>query len=124
VYAVGSPARTDESDLWEAVLYAGPGAMLSHGTAAWWRGLIDYAVYPSHVSTPRRRRALPGIAVHGRRAELDRQRHKRMPLTSIAQTMYDLAAQGELKLLRKALANLDYANSLHAAAIRGTTTRC
>ena len=118
VYAVGSPAETVESDLWEAVLYAGPGAMLSHGTAAWWRGLIDFPVYPRHVSTPRRKRALPGIAVHGRRAELDRQRHKGMPITSIAQTMYDLAAQGELKLLRKALANLDFAHSLHAPAIR------
>src|ERR1700729_1399754 len=46
VYAVGSPARTVESDLWEAVLFAGPGAMLSHGTAAWGRGLIDFPVYP------------------------------------------------------------------------------
>jgi hypothetical protein len=118
VYAVGSPARTVHSDLWEAVLYAGPGAMLSHGTAAWWRGLIDFRVYPSHVSTPRRKRALPGIAVHGRRTELDRERHKGMPVTSIAQTMYDLAAQGELKLVRKALANLDYADSLQAPAIR------
>ena len=118
VYAVGSPARTDESDLWEAVLYAGPGAMLSHGTAAWWRGLIDFPVRPIHVSTPRRKRSLPGIAVHGRRTELNRQRHKGMPVTSIAQMMYDLAAQGEIKLLRKALANLDYANSLHAPAIR------
>jgi hypothetical protein len=118
VYAVGSAARTVESDLWEAILYAGPGAMLSHGTAAWWRGLIDFPVYPSHVSTPRRKRALPGIAVHGRRPELDRERHQGMPITSIAQTMYDLAAQGELRLVRKSLANLDYANSLHAPAIR------
>jgi Protein of unknown function (DUF559) len=118
VYAVGSAARTVESDLWEAILYAGPGAMLSHGTAAWRRGLIDFPVYPSHVSTPRRKRALPGIAVHGRRPELDRERHQGMPVTSIAQTMYDLAAQGELRLVRKALANLDYANSLHAPAIR------
>lgn len=118
VYAVGSPARTVESDLWEAILYAGPGAMLSHGTAAWWRGLIDFPVRPMHVSTPRRKRPLPGIAIHGRRPELDRQRHQGMPLTSVAQTVFDLAAQGELKLVRKALANLDFANSLHAPAIR------
>ncbi|MFZ0385717.1 MAG: DUF559 domain-containing protein [Solirubrobacteraceae bacterium] len=118
VYAVGSPARTVESDLWEAVLYAGPGAMLSHGTAAWWRGLIDFPVRPMHVSTPRRKRSLPGITVHGRRTELNRERHQGMPVTSIAQMMYDLAAQAELKLVRKALANLDYANSLHAPAIR------
>jgi Protein of unknown function (DUF559) len=118
VHAVGSPARTVESDLWEAILYAGPGAMLSHGTAAWWRGLIDFPVRPMHVSTPRRKRPLPGIAVHGRRPELHRQRHQGVPLTSVAQTVFNLAAQGELKLVRKALANLDYANSLHAPAIR------
>ena len=118
VYAVGSPARTVEADLWEAILYAGPGAMLSHGTAAWWRGLIDFPVRPIHVSTPRRKRTLPGIAVHGRRPELDRERHKGIPVTSIAQTLIDLAARGELKLVRKSLANLDYAHSLHAPAIR------
>jgi Protein of unknown function (DUF559) len=118
VYAVGSPARTVESDLWEAILYAGPGAMLSHGTAAWWRGLIDFPVRPIQVSTPRRKRSLRGIAVHGRRAELDRERHQAMPVTSVAQTVFDLAAQGELKLVRKALANLDYTNNLHAPAIR------
>jgi transposase len=118
VYAVGSPARTDVSDLWEAVLYVGPGAMLSHGTAAWWRGLIDFPVRPMHVSTPRRMRSRRGIAVHGRRAGLERCPHKGIPVTSIAQTVFDLAAQGELKLVRKALANLDYAHSLHAPAIR------
>jgi hypothetical protein len=118
VYAVGSPARTDESDLWEAILYAGPGAMLSHGTAAWWRDLIDFPVRPIHVSTPRRKRSLPGIAVHGRRTELNRERHKAMPVTSVAQMMLDLAAQDENKLVRKALANLDFADSLHAPAIR------
>jgi Protein of unknown function (DUF559) len=118
VYAVGSAALTVESDLWEAILYAGPGAMLSHGTAAWWRDLIDFPVRPMHVSTPRRKRSPRRIAVHGRRTQLNRERHKGMPVTSVAQTVYDLAAQGELKLVRKALANLDYAHSLHAPAIR------
>ena len=41
VYAVGHDAPSVEADLAGAVLYAGPGAMLSHGTAAWWWGLID-----------------------------------------------------------------------------------
>src|ERR1700744_4668860 len=36
VWAVGSTDRTYESDLFEAVLYAGPEAMLSHMSAAHW----------------------------------------------------------------------------------------
>jgi predicted transcriptional regulator of viral defense system len=61
VYAVGSPARTVESDLWEAVLYAGPGAMLSHATAAKWLDMVDRWPDLIHVSTPRRRGSPPGI---------------------------------------------------------------
>ena len=55
VHAVGHPARTLASELFEAVLDAGPGAMLSHRTAAWWLGLIDRPSPLIHVSTPRRR---------------------------------------------------------------------
>ena len=43
VYAVGTTAATTESALFEAVLDAGPGAMLSHATAVHWLGLIDHA---------------------------------------------------------------------------------
>jgi Protein of unknown function (DUF559)/Transcriptional regulator, AbiEi antitoxin len=118
VYAVGHVARTVESDLWEAILYAGPGAALSHGTAAWWRGVIDFPVRPIHVATPRRCRSLPGIAVHGRRGGLARTWHRGMPLTSIPETLLDLAAEDEPILVRRALAKLDFAHSLHAPAIR------
>src|SRR5579859_738487 len=41
VYAVGHRAADHTADLAAALLYAGPGAMLSHGTAAHWLGLID-----------------------------------------------------------------------------------
>jgi predicted transcriptional regulator of viral defense system len=68
VYAVGTTAGTDESTLFEAVLYAGPDAMLSHATAAHWLGLIDDSPTRIHVSTPRRQASLPGICVHSRRA--------------------------------------------------------
>jgi hypothetical protein len=44
VHAVGHPGRTVATELFEAVLYAGPGAMLSHMTAAWWQGLIEERV--------------------------------------------------------------------------------
>ena len=108
VYAVGSPAHTTESDLFEAVLYAGPGAMLSHVTGAWWLGLIDHPSPAIHVSTPRRRTSPRGILVHKRRTRLDRITHNRIPTTTAAQALLDLAAMGELTLVRRALARLDY----------------
>jgi Protein of unknown function (DUF559) len=108
VYAVGSPARTTESDLFEAVLYAGPGAMLSHVTGAWWLGLIDHPSPAIHVSTPRRRTSPRGILVHKRRIAIERVIHDGIPTTTVAQTLLDLAAMGELKLVRRGLARLDY----------------
>jgi very-short-patch-repair endonuclease len=41
IYAVGHRAPTVESELSQALLYAGDGAMLSHVTALWWLGLVD-----------------------------------------------------------------------------------
>jgi hypothetical protein len=101
IFIVGSPARTVESDLWEAVLYAGPGAMLSHATAAKWLGMVDRWPDVIHVSTARRRRSLPGICVHPRRTGLIRTTHAAIPVTSIADTLLDLSAAGELALVRR-----------------------
>src|ERR1700732_5358867 len=60
VYAVGHAGRSTEADLAAALLYAGPGAALSHATAAWWLGLADHQTSVIHVRTPRRCRSLPG----------------------------------------------------------------
>src|SRR6202011_2684114 len=95
VYAVGHLAPSIIGDLFAAILYAGPGAMLSHMTAAWWRGLIDYAAPVIHVSSPVRSKSRPGIAVHGER-NTQRTWHKQLPVTSTEQTMLDLAASAEL----------------------------
>src|SRR5579859_7316313 len=84
VYAVGHRAPSVEADLWEAVLYAGPGAMLSHATALWWRGLIDKRPRPLQVITPRRCQSQPGIRVHGRRT-CDRVLHKSLPTATVEQ---------------------------------------
>ena len=62
VYAVGHRAPSVEADLWTAVLYAGPGAMLSHATALWWRGLLDKQPRPIQVTTLRRCQSQGGSA--------------------------------------------------------------
>jgi very-short-patch-repair endonuclease len=117
VYAVGHAARSPESDLAAAVLYAGPSAVLSHGTAAHWWGLVNYPPQTIHVSTPRRRKSRPGIQVHARRT-LERVDHNGIPVTMIAQTLLDFAAgRPKRELLRFALANADYHGLLDVAAI-------
>jgi hypothetical protein len=117
VYAVGHRAPSVEADLTAAVLYAGPGAMLSHATALWWLGLIDHQPWPIEVSTPRRCRSLHGVKIHGRRT-CERVWHKRLPTTSVEQALLDFAAVAPLERLRHALANADYHKVLDLPALR------
>ncbi|HEY2435735.1 MAG TPA: hypothetical protein VGH93_01040, partial [Solirubrobacteraceae bacterium] len=107
VYAVGHNAPSVEADLAAALLYAGPGAMLSHATALWWLGLIDHQPAPIQVSTPRRCRSRRGIKVHQRR-EHRRSWRKGLPLTSVAQALLDFAAVASLNRVRVVLANAEY----------------
>jgi uncharacterized protein DUF559 len=111
VYAVGQPGQSIETRMWEAVLFAGPGAMLSHASAAWWQGLILHPPNAVHVSTPRRVRPRAGIAIHDRRC-LDRAVHRGIPVTDPHQTVFDLAAAGEEALVRRSLAVLDFQGTL------------
>jgi very-short-patch-repair endonuclease len=109
VYGVGHLAPSREADLWSAILYAGPGAALSHVTAAHWRDLADFTGPAIHVSTPRACVSLPRVAVHGRRATLEREIVDGMPVTTVAQTALDVAAStSDLKLVRKMLAEIEY----------------
>ena len=117
VYAVGHRAPSVDADLTAAVLYAGPGAMLSHATALWWRGLIDKRPWPIEVSTPRRCRSLRGIEVHDRRAWA-RIWHKGLPTTSVEQSLLDFAAVAPLDRVRYALANADFLKVLDLDALR------
>jgi len=122
VYAVGHPAGGVEADLAEALLYAGPGAMLSHGTAAWWWGLLDEQPRLIHVSTPRQRRSQPGNKVHSRRG-CERVLHKGFPVTTLPQTLVDLADERPLRTVRRALAKADYAVILDVRAIEAELGR-
>ena len=117
VYAVGHRAPSVEADLWAAVLYAGPGAMLSHATALWWRGLLDHRPWPLQVTTPRRCRSLRGVRVSGRRA-CERIPHKGLPTTSLEQALLDFAAVAPFDRVRHVLAVADYGKVLDPAAVR------
>ena len=117
VYAVGHRAPSVEADLWAAVLYAGPGAMLSHATALWWRGLIDKQPRPLQVTTPRRCGSLAGVKVYGRRT-CERTLHKGLPSTTVEQALLDYAATAPSERVRYALANADYHKVLNIPALQ------
>ena len=87
VYAVGHRPRTSEERWWGAVLACGPGAALSHGSAATAHGLLD--PHPRvHVTTPSKH-SRPGIANHT--ARVDVVWIDGLPCTTVARTLLDLA---------------------------------
>ena len=96
VYATfsGEPAR--ETVLWAALLRAGPGAVLSHQTAAERHGLIDEPAPVIVITVPAARHPgrwakIPGVFVHRSDAIL-RTRHPAMlpPCTRVEDTVLDL----------------------------------
>ena len=92
VYGTFTGTATREAHLWAAVLYAGPGALLSHETAAELCHLIDDPVRPLHVSVPFGRRVSPppGVQVHMRRAMPRSQPALSPPRTTVEETVLDL----------------------------------
>ena len=67
VYAVGRPDLTRKGLWMAAVLACGPGALLSHKSAAALLGLRDDQDGAIQISIPRTRRCrIPGLAIHRR----------------------------------------------------------
>jgi Transcriptional regulator, AbiEi antitoxin len=94
VYATFSGEPSRASTLWAAVLYAGPGAVLSHQTAAELARLIDVPSDLIHVSIPAQRRVspAPGLVVHtSARARQAVHPARLPPQTRIEETVLDLA---------------------------------
>ena len=96
VYATFSGEVSRDSQLWAALLRAGPEAVLSHQTAAELYGLIKQPSPLIHVtvpaaSNPAKTGRIPGVAVHRSRI-LDRTRHPVLlpPRTRIEDTVLDL----------------------------------
>lgn len=107
IYSVGHAAPSLVADLTAAVLYAGPGAMLSHATGAWWLGLLDHQPQVIHVSTPRRLASVGRVQVYSRRP-LTRIWHHGLPVAPVSNIVLDLATTGSDAELRHGLANAEY----------------
>jgi hypothetical protein len=95
VYATFSGQPTRQAQLSAAVLAAGPGAMLSHESAAETWGLTDKPARLIHVTIPGARRVAPiaGVRVHlSARAEVAVHPARMPPRTLIEETVLDLVA--------------------------------
>ena len=87
-----------------AVLACGDGALLSHRCAAALWGLLPIRGGRIHVTVDASGRSgRPGLAVHCARIRLeDRATRERIPVTSVARTLFDLAEVVDPGVLRRA----------------------
>jgi hypothetical protein len=105
VYAVGHPSVPLEGRFLAAVKACGPGAVLSHFSAATLWGFLEWdGRYPEVTFVGASTRKHPGLRIH-RTTRLDPDdatRHRGIPITSPARTLLDLAAALDHRPLRAA----------------------
>ena len=98
-YATFTGDLSREAKLWAAVLWAGPGAALSHETAAEVHGLIDKPIGPIHLTVPAerrpgQRRKTRGVVIHRSRCLVPEwQPPWHLPRTTVEDTVLDLIAK-------------------------------
>ncbi len=99
VYATFTGDIAWNARLWAAVLYAGPGTLLSHETAAEILLLTDHRCPVIHVAIPGNRRVRPpqGVRIHISSVDYPRWRPMRgiPPHTFYADTIIDLVAAAD-----------------------------
>ncbi|HEX7300526.1 MAG TPA: DUF559 domain-containing protein [Solirubrobacteraceae bacterium] len=109
VYAVGHAVLRREGRWLAAVLACGPGALLSHVSAAAHWGLLQSEATLIDVTASPSRRGVPGIRLHRSRSLIarDTTSHEGIPVTTIPRTLLDLAAIVAAHRLERALAQAE-----------------
>jgi hypothetical protein len=94
VYAVGHVSLSPHGKCFAAVFACGPGAVLSHHSAAWLHGLARWSPEPFHVTGPVARRPRLPVRIHRARRllEADWEVVEGIPVTSLARLLLDMAA--------------------------------
>jgi very-short-patch-repair endonuclease len=126
VYLVG-PLALPRTPLMAAVLACGPGALLSHGTAASLWDLVPGrgAGDPLDVAVPGGDRRRPGIRIHriGPLAPAERTELDGIPVTTPARTLLDLAGTVAGRELEQAIARGERAGLVTARELAGALSR-
>lgn len=125
VYAVGHRRLTRAGEWLAAVLAAGPGAVLSHHSAAALHGLRAERGRRVDVSTAAKRATTNWIELHGRRTldVGDVGVVRRIPVTTISRTLVDLADVLGPRQLARAINEADVMRRLDLGAIDAALAR-
>jgi very-short-patch-repair endonuclease len=110
VYSLTPEVMTERGRFMAAVLASGPGAVLSHRSAAYLWGLVDSWEEPIDVTAPNRRGRNPnGVAAHrdGSLQPIDKTTLYGIPCTGVARTLLDFAAVVLEWEVRKAVAEAE-----------------
>jgi hypothetical protein len=103
VYALGHTRLSAHGECFAAVFACGPGAVLSHHSAAWLHGLARWSPDPFHVTGPVARRPRLPVRIHrARRLEdADRRLVEGIPVTVVPRLLLDMAAAIKFAQLEK-----------------------
>jgi very-short-patch-repair endonuclease len=124
VYAVGHLPVSGADRAAAAVLACGPGAVLSHGTAASLWGVDRRWRTPYEVTASSARRR-PGILIHrGVLTRRDIRRHSGIRVTSPARTILDNAPRLTDRALIRAVNDLRLAKHLRIPDLQAAIDRC
>ncbi len=121
VYALGHRELKGEGHWMAAVLACGPGAVLSHASAAaHWNIRVSASSYVD-VTVPTRagRMKRKGLRIHrsGRLGPTQVTMHEGIPVTTLARTLLDLADILNLQGLKRAIHEADYLRLLDMTAL-------
>lgn len=125
VYAVGRPELSPEGRWMVAVLACGEGAVLSHRSAGALYGICEERDAIEVSVRVRREPAHTGLRVRVRPSLRDRDvgRRRRVPVTSPAQTLVDLASIQGPKTLERAVNEADKLDVIDPETLQGELTR-
>lgn len=119
VFAVGHQGLSAHGLCMAAVLFRGDGALVSHQSAIWLWGMEQKLEIPVHVSVRWRGHGQDAIGLHhcpALRIE-DIAKTERLPVTGVARTLLDYAADAKQLRLGRAIDRADRLDLLDLAAI-------
>jgi very-short-patch-repair endonuclease len=125
VYSTLAPELASEDALLIAALMAaGDGAVLSHGTAAWRWNIVPAPPTRIELAVPGPRAATKGITLFQSRLRPDDLTlNARFPTTSVPRTLLDLAVRYDQRALLRALAEAEFHHDLRPVDILATLRR-